>query len=86
MDGLEAGAKEAAGMRAVTGLPLGEAVGADEAYRKRMLLEGRDPLPFGVEPLRRSLEVVIDYALAQKLIPRRYAVDELFDPRTRDLT
>ena len=63
-----------------------DAVGADEAYRKRMLLEGRDPLPFGVEPLRRSLEVVIDYALAQKLIPRRYAVDELFDPRTRDLT
>ena len=63
-----------------------EPVGADEAYRKRMLLAGGDPLPFGVEALRRSLEVVIDYALAQKLIPRRYAVDELFDPRTRDLT
>ncbi len=63
-----------------------EAVGADEAYRKRLLMEGGDPLPFGVEPLRRSLEVVIDYALAQKLIPRRYTVDELFDPRTRDLT
>jgi 4,5-dihydroxyphthalate decarboxylase len=46
---------------------------------------GEDPLPFGIEALRTSLTVVIDYALAQKLIPRRYAVEELFDPRTRDL-
>jgi 4,5-dihydroxyphthalate decarboxylase len=61
-------------------------VDADEDYRKRMLLAGGDPLPFGIEPLRRSLEVVIDYAFAQHLIPRRYPVDELFDPRTRDLS
>jgi 4,5-dihydroxyphthalate decarboxylase len=46
---------------------------------------GLDPLPFGVEALRGSLEVVIAYAFAQKLIPRAYAVDELFDPLTRSL-
>jgi 4,5-dihydroxyphthalate decarboxylase len=57
----------------------------DEAYRKEMLLSGGDPLPFGIDALRTSLTVVIDYAYAQKLIPRRYAVEELFDPRTRDL-
>jgi 4,5-dihydroxyphthalate decarboxylase len=57
----------------------------DEAYRKEMLLAGGDPLPFGIDALRTSLDVVIDYAFAQKLIPRKYAVEELFDPRTRDL-
>lgn len=57
----------------------------DEAYRKELLMAGGDPLPFGIDNLRTSLSVVIDYALAQKLIPRKYAVEELFDPRTRDL-
>lgn len=57
----------------------------DEAYRKELLTAGGDPLPFGIDKLRTSLSVVIDYALAQKLIPRKYAVEELFDPRTRDL-
>jgi 4,5-dihydroxyphthalate decarboxylase len=57
----------------------------DEGFRKKLLDRGDDPLPFGIEPLRRSLELVIDYALAQKLIPRRYTVDELFDPRVRNL-
>jgi 4,5-dihydroxyphthalate decarboxylase len=38
-----------------------------------------DPLRFGVEANRRSLEVVIDYCVRQKLIPRKFSVDELFD-------
>lgn len=59
---------------------------ADEAFRKKLLDRGVDPLPYGVDALRPSLDVVIDYALAQKLIPRRYTVDELFDPRVRGLT
>ena len=37
-----------------------------------------DPWRFGVEPNRRSLEIVIDYSFRQKLIPRVYSVDELF--------
>lgn len=44
-----------------------------------------DPLRFGVEPNRRALEKIIDYALQQKLITRRYSVDELFDDSTRSL-
>ncbi len=44
-----------------------------------------DPLGFGLEANRRSLEVIIDYALTQKLIPRRFSVDELFDDTTRAL-
>ena len=44
-----------------------------------------DMNPFGVEANRRNLEVAIDYALQQRLIPRRLAVDELFDDVTRTL-
>ena len=47
--------------------------------------EGLDPLRFGVEAVRRSLEVVIGYAAKQKLIPRAVAVDELFSGATRGL-
>jgi 4,5-dihydroxyphthalate decarboxylase len=42
-------------------------------------------LPYGVEAMRKSLDVMIGYALQQGLIPRRYTVDELFDDTTRVL-
>ena len=41
--------------------------------------------PSGVEANRRSLELVIDYAFQQKVIPRKFTVDELFDDTTRVL-
>lgn len=44
-----------------------------------------DLLPFGVEANRMPLELMIDYCAQQALIPRRVAVDELFDDTTRDL-
>jgi 4,5-dihydroxyphthalate decarboxylase len=44
-----------------------------------------DTNPFGLEANRRNLEVVIDYVYQQRLIPRRFAVDELFDDVTRKL-
>lgn len=34
--------------------------------------------PYGIEANRRNLEVAIEYVAAQRLIPRRYSVDELF--------
>ena len=34
--------------------------------------------PFGIEENRRNLEVAIDCVHRQGMIPRRYAVDELF--------
>jgi 4,5-dihydroxyphthalate decarboxylase len=42
-----------------------------------------DLLPFGVEANRKPLELIIDYAYQQALIPRRFAVEELFDDSTR---
>jgi 4,5-dihydroxyphthalate decarboxylase len=44
-----------------------------------------DPLRFGIEANRRSLEIVIDFAVEQGLLPRRIAVDELFDETMRAL-
>jgi 4,5-dihydroxyphthalate decarboxylase len=34
--------------------------------------------PFGIEENRRNLEVAIDCVYAQKMIPRRFTVEELF--------
>jgi len=56
---------------------------ADEVYR--LLVEskkaaGNPPmLPHGLEANRRNLEVAIDCAYRQAMIPRRFTVDELFE-------
>ena len=64
-----------------------------EVYR--MLVESKraagppgelDTTPFGVEANRHNLEVAIDYVYAQRLIPRRFSVDELFDDVTRRMS
>ena len=40
---------------------------------------------FSPDEIRRSLELIIDYSAQQKLIPRAFTVDELFDDVTRAL-
>jgi 4,5-dihydroxyphthalate decarboxylase len=44
-----------------------------------------DLTPFGVEANRKPLELIVDYAFQQALIPRRYAVEELVGETTRGL-
>lgn len=44
-----------------------------------------DTLPFGLEAVRPALDLMSSYALEMKIIPRRYAVEELFDDTTRSL-
>lgn len=44
-----------------------------------------DTNPFGLEANRRNLEIVIDTVYRQRMIPRRFSVDELFDDVTRKL-
>jgi len=39
---------------------------------------GIDPAPFGIAANRPALELIVDYCLQQRMIPRRFAVDELF--------
>jgi 4,5-dihydroxyphthalate decarboxylase len=56
---------------------------ADQVYR--LLVESKkaagDPpmLPHGIEANRRNLEVAIDCAYKQGMIPRPFTVDELFE-------
>jgi 4,5-dihydroxyphthalate decarboxylase len=44
-----------------------------------------DMQPFGFEACRPALKMIIDYCVQQKLIPRRFTVEELFDDTTRAL-
>ncbi|MBC2665987.1 phosphate ABC transporter substrate-binding protein [Novosphingobium flavum] len=51
----------------------------------RALTEGGVPDPFpplGVEENRKGLELAIEWAFEQKIIPRKLSVDELFDETT----
>ncbi|WP_375508494.1 phosphate ABC transporter substrate-binding protein [uncultured Caballeronia sp.] len=41
--------------------------------------------PFGLEANRKGIQLAIDWALDQKIIPRRLSVDELFDDVTANL-
>jgi 4,5-dihydroxyphthalate decarboxylase len=44
-----------------------------------------DPIPFGFAACRGALKVIIDYCVQQRLIPRRFEVEELFDETSRAL-
>jgi len=63
-----------------------------EIYRmigeSRALSEGGLPTifpPMGLEANRKGLQLAIDWALDQKILPRRLSVDELFDDVTGNL-
>jgi 4,5-dihydroxyphthalate decarboxylase len=56
-----------------------------EGKRRAPPPEGADTTPFGVEACRPALARIIDYAVQQRLIPRRFEVDELFDETTRKM-
>ncbi|WP_146588520.1 ABC transporter substrate-binding protein [Puniceibacterium confluentis] len=54
----------------------------DDRYRAQARVVGGDPLPYGLEANRPSLEALMRYAVQQRLIPADKArpVDELFVP------
>ncbi|MGN6462335.1 MAG: hypothetical protein ACTHLY_14170, partial [Pseudolabrys sp.] len=41
--------------------------------------DGIDKTPFGIDANRPCLDMLINYAVQQQLIPRRLTVDELFE-------
>jgi 4,5-dihydroxyphthalate decarboxylase len=52
----------------------------------RMLSESaKDALRVPVDTMRRALKMIVDYSVQQRLIPRAFTVDELFDDVTRGL-
>jgi 4,5-dihydroxyphthalate decarboxylase len=66
----------------VTKLNSGEATGPGaDKYRKLQDIVGPDPLPYGIEENRATIEALEKTAFDQGLTPRRMSMDELFvDP------
>src|SRR5581483_4053587 len=50
-------------------------IAVDETYLRVMTESGKDPLPYGLAPNRRTLEELIDSALEQGIITRRVSVE-----------
>jgi 4,5-dihydroxyphthalate decarboxylase len=44
-----------------------------------------DPLPYGVEPNRRAIEMAAQFAYEQHIVPKVYTVEELFRPEVLKL-
>ena len=63
-------------------LDSGEATGAGaDKYRALQAIVGPDPLPYGIEENRATIEALEKTAFDQQLTPRRMSMDELFvDP------
>jgi 4,5-dihydroxyphthalate decarboxylase len=59
-------------------LAAGQIENADDEFFKKVMDVTGDPLPYGIEPNRKTLDAVIAHAVEQGVIPRRVAVDELF--------
>ena len=47
---------------------------------------GETVIPAGLTDGLAALDVILDFAFNQGMIPRRFSVDELFDEVTRNLT
>lgn len=63
---------------------IAEPTAADAVYGRVMALTG-DPLPYGIEPNRVTLEALARHARRQGIIPAAVDVEDLFDPATRGL-
>jgi 4,5-dihydroxyphthalate decarboxylase len=63
-----------------------EPTAADRMYRRVLEITGADPLPYGVEPNRATIEELIDHAVSQRILDRRPAVNSLFAEGTLELS
>ena len=59
-----------------------EAGPADQALLRMAQIVGEDPIPYGLESSRTTLETFVRFNVEQKVIPQRVAVEELFPEAT----
>ncbi|HEX6463170.1 MAG TPA: hypothetical protein VFZ98_01900 [Vicinamibacterales bacterium] len=57
---------------------------ADRTFASVMAITG-DPLPYGIAPNRREIEAVIQYSVEQGILPKPFAIEEVFAEGTLDL-
>ena len=58
----------------------------DRMYQRVMELTGADPLPYGIEPNRATLEELMRHAVSQRILDRPLPLDEVFATATLELT
>jgi ABC-type nitrate/sulfonate/bicarbonate transport system substrate-binding protein len=58
---------------------------ADEVHRRVMEITGADPLPYGIEPNRATLEELISSAVEQGILSRAPKIEDLFARGAQDL-
>jgi 4,5-dihydroxyphthalate decarboxylase len=58
--------------------------GEDEALAKRRTLVGDDPIPYGVEPNRKALQAVVQYAFDQHILSRPVPPEAMFAPTRKE--
>jgi ABC-type nitrate/sulfonate/bicarbonate transport system substrate-binding protein len=58
----------------------------DRTYRRVLEATGNDPLPYGLEPNRSVLEELLRSAVAQRILERPVALEDVFAAGTHDLT
>lgn len=64
---------------------IGEPSATDKRYQEVMEITGADPLPYGLEPNRKMIEMVMRFAGEQGIIAQPFSVEELFARGTHDL-
>ena len=52
----------------------------DQAMNRIKEVVGPDPLPYGVEPNRKALEAFMKFNVEQGIIPRPFALEDIFSP------
>ncbi len=57
---------------------IAEPTAIDRMHERVLEITGRDPLPYGLEANRATIEELIDHAVAQKILRRRPTVETLF--------
>jgi len=56
----------------------------DQVFLRVMAITG-DPLPYGIEPNRQALELMIQYCVEQRILAQAVAIEDLFPRNTRAL-
>jgi 4,5-dihydroxyphthalate decarboxylase len=56
----------------------------DERNLKLKGIVGGDPLPYGMAANRKAIEMLAKYCFEQKMLPKLYTTEELFDPSVMD--
>jgi 4,5-dihydroxyphthalate decarboxylase len=64
---------------------LPEPTATDRTYRRVHEATGADPVPYGLELNRATLEKLLDFALDQHILARRPDLEWVFAPGTLDL-